>query len=45
MEDIGEYVTFLVDPYLEDGEVWENGWLARINCKSDAVSCTPERDS
>ena len=33
MEDIGEYVRFLVDAYLEDGEVWENDWLARINCK------------
>ena len=44
MEGVGEYVRFLVDPYLEDYEVWEKDWLARINSKSDAVSCTPERD-
>ena len=45
MEGVGEYVRFLVDPYLEDYEVWEKDWLARIISKSDAVSCTPERDS
>ena len=45
VEGIGEYVRFLVDPYLKNYEVWEKDWLARINSKSDAISCTPERDS